>query len=193
MNNDSYFLTIEYLINENVNIKKIDEIIENYAKLTNGKIHKTDIIYNNNKRYKKLSKDLMFNNYIFSFSKFIDLKKYINFIIKNYNNFEKKTDINPITTITKYCSKKNNENNIKKYENNIFITNIDKYKLKNNKKNIENIFNIKKNYDSNIIITGNAELKNINDISITETNNDNKYNILQKYITDYYIQNNIIN
>jgi hypothetical protein len=190
----SYILTIEYLINENINIKKIDEAINDFANLTNAKLVKSDIIYNNNKRHKILQKDIMFNNYIFTFSKFIDLKKYINYITKNFNNFDKKIDVNPITTITKYCSKKKNiDNNSKKYENNIIISNIEKSKLKNNKKYIENIFDIKKNYNQNQnqnITIGNSE----NSMIIEKIEKpDDKYNVLQKYIIDYYMQNNIIN
>jgi hypothetical protein len=204
-----YILTIEYLINENTNIKKIDDKIDYFMKSNNGSLHKTDIIYNTNKRYMQLSKNVMFNNYILYFVKFSELKKFINNIFKYINNFEKnKVEIKPVN-ITKYCSNNNNNNNkdITKYENNILITNL----TKNNKEKNECIFDIKKyktkensnldNFNNNII--QNLQAKDViynnipqpQQLPCDEIKNihNNAIQMLQKDIINYYKQNNIIN
>lgn len=202
-----YFVTIEYLINENVNIKRLDDKIEFLLNDSKGKLIKSDIIYNTNKRYKFLSKDVMFNNNIVSFDKFIEMKKFINNLFKNINNFEKKS-IPTISNITRYCSKTCSKKKIddkelfNKFENNIIITNIEKNYTKYNKKKIDNLFSIKNvKEDDKISInnTNNTELNldnllNLENLELgTSINSRDKYNLLKKYIIDYYMKNNIIN
>ena len=214
-----YLITVEYLINENVNIKRLDEKIESLLNSTNGKTIKSDIIYNTNKRYKILPKDIMFNNNILSFTKFIEMKKFINNLFKNVNNFDKKTIIK-IPNITKYCSKKKVDDKelYNKFENNIIIANIEKNYTKYNKKKTDNLFSLKKintNTETNkgiqkslvsnkethkethkevLTLENLLNLENLvfGNTESCEENND-KYKILKKYITQYYIKNNIIN
>ena len=202
-----YFVTIEYLINENVNIKRLDDKIEYLLADTNGKLTKSDIIYNTNKRYKIFSKDTMFNNNIVSFNKFIEMKKFINNLFKTINNFEK-INLNKITTITRYCSKTGSKKKIddkelfNKFENNIIIANIDKHHTKYNKKKIDNLFSIKNLKEDEKISANNTsntelnldDLLNLENLEFgTSTNNGDKYKILKKYIVEYYMKNNIIN
>jgi hypothetical protein len=202
-----YFVTIEYLINENVNIKRLDDKIEYLLADTNGKLTKSDIIYNTNKRYKIFTKDTMFNNNIVSFNKFIEMKKFINNLFKTINNFEKK-NLNKLTNITRYCSKtgskkKTDDKEIfNKFENNIIIANIDKHYTKYNKKKIDNLFSIKNLKEDEKISTNNTnntelnldDLLNLENLEFgTSTNNGDKYKILKKYIVEYYMKNNIIN
>lgn len=202
-----YFVTIEYLINENVNIKRLDDKIEYLLADTNGKMTKSDIIYNTNKRYKIFSKDTMFNNNVVSFNKFIEMKKFINNLFKTINNFEKK-NLNKITNITRYCSKTGSKKKIddkelcNKFENNIIIANIDKHYTKYNKKKIDNLFSIKNLKEDEKISTNNTsntelnldDLLNLENLEFgTSTNNGDKYKILKKYIVEYYMKNNIIN
>ena len=197
-----YLVTVEYLINENVNIKRLDEKIEFLLNESNGKITKSDIIYNTNKRYKTLSKDIMFNTNILSFSKFIDMKKFINNLFKNINNFEKKT-IPTISNITRYCSKTCSKTCSKKkiddkFENNIVITNIDKNYTKYNKKKVDNLFSVKNLKEDDKISITNTELNLDNLLNLenlefgASANSGDKYKLLKKYIIDYYTKNNII-
>ena len=204
-----YLVTIEFMLNENVNIKRLDSKIELLLNENNGKLLKTDILYNTNKRYKLLPKDIMFNNYIISFNKFIETKKFIINLLKNLNYFEKKA-IHKLSNITRYCSKKKVDDKeiYNKFENNIIISNIDKAYTKYNKKKTDNLFNIKKDNNTNINSNKNNQLS-VNDINSQlkvekilnldnldfncDKDNSDKYLLLKKYITDYYMKNNIIN
>jgi hypothetical protein len=165
----TYSITVEYLINENVDIKKIYEKIEKLIQKYNGKLEKTDIIYNSNKRYTKIPKDSMFKVDIINFDKFIDLKTFINEILNKINDFNKESKIKKLE-ITKYCIKEkiNEKNNyIKKLENNILINNISK--IGDQKSLVASIFN------------------RFTPIS----NNTDKYQELNLLINNYFLNNNI--
>lgn len=168
------------MINENVNIKKIDERIENVLNKTNGKMIKSDIIYNTNKRYKCLTKNVMFNYNTILFDKFIDLKKFINNIFKDINNFDKK-QIPTLSNIKSYCSKKKIDDKqiYNKFENNIIISNIEK----SNKKNKQNLYSIKNNKE--------CLKEEVNDLVLGK--GKDKYEMLKEFIIEYYRKNNIIN
>jgi hypothetical protein len=117
-------LTVEYLIDENANISRLDRKINELIIKNNLELKKIDLLQNQNKRFKLLPKSSLFKVFDIEILK-DDEKKIKKILIEIYEKLNPSfnTTLPKLLDIKKYTITSCKTNNCKKYINKYFVMN----------------------------------------------------------------------